>query len=32
MVLAGQDVQSLVQSNTYQGLEAQVKFTNWKKV
>ena len=32
MVLAGHDVQSLVELNTYQGLEAQVKLTEWKKV
>ena len=32
MVLAGHDVQSLVESNVYQGLEAKLKFTQWKKV
>jgi len=32
MVLAGHDVQSMVESNTYQGLEANLKFTNWKQV
>jgi len=32
MVLAGHDVQSMVESNTYQGLEATLKFTQWKKV
>jgi len=32
MVIAGHDVQSLVELNTYQGLEAQVKLTEWKKV
>ncbi len=32
MVLAGHDVQSLVELNSYQGLEAKVKFTEWKKV
>ena len=32
MVLAGLDVQSIVESNTYQGMEAQVKFIQWKKV
>ena len=32
MTLAGHDVQSLVELNTYQGLEAQVKLTEWKKV
>jgi hypothetical protein len=32
MVLAGHDVQSIVESNTYKGLEAQLKFNDWKKV
>tara|TARA_B100000287_G_scaffold343157_1_gene330043 strand:- start:629 stop:1012 length:384 start_codon:yes stop_codon:yes gene_type:complete len=32
MAIAGHDVQSLVELNTYQGLEAQVKLTEWKKV
>ncbi len=32
MVLAGHDVQNVVESNTYQGLEAKLKFTTWKKV
>jgi hypothetical protein len=32
MVLAGHDVKSMVESNTYQGLEATLKFTQWKKV
>ena len=32
MVLAGHDVQSLVESNTYQGLEAKLKLNDWKKV
>ena len=32
MHLAGHDVQSLVELNTYQGLEAKVKLTEWKKV
>lgn len=32
MVMAGHDVQSVVESNTYQGLEAKLKFTTWKKV
>ena len=32
MVLAGQDVQNLVQSNTYNGLEATLKFNTWKKI
>jgi hypothetical protein len=32
MVLAGIDVNDVLESNTYSGLEAQVKFTEWKKV
>jgi len=32
MVLAGHDVQSMVESNTYQGLEATLKFTQWNQV
>jgi len=32
MVLAGHDINNVIQCNTYQGLEAQIKFTNWKKV
>ena len=31
MHVAGHDVQSLVEFNTYQGLEAQVKLSEWKK-
>jgi hypothetical protein len=32
MILAGHDVQSMVECNTYSGLEAQVKFNLWKKI
>jgi len=32
MVLARHDVQSMLKSNTYQGLEAKIKFNNWKKI
>ena len=32
MVLSGLDVQSVVESNTYSGLEATLKFTTWKKI
>ena len=32
MFLAGHDVQSLVEFNTYSGLEAQIKLSEWKKV
>jgi predicted RNA-binding Zn-ribbon protein involved in translation (DUF1610 family) len=32
MVLAGLDVQTMVESNTYKGLEATLKLNDWKKV
>lgn len=32
MVLAGRNVQHVVESNTYQGLEAKIKLIEWKKV
>ena len=32
MVMSGLDVQSVIKSNTYTGLEAKLKFTNWKKI
>jgi hypothetical protein len=32
MVNAGYDVQSVVESNTFNGLQAQVKLTEWKRV
>ena len=32
MVLSGHDIMPILQSNTYSGLEAKVKFNNWKKV
>jgi hypothetical protein len=32
MVLSGHDVMSMVKSNTYSGLEAKIKFNNWKKI
>jgi predicted RNA-binding Zn-ribbon protein involved in translation (DUF1610 family) len=32
MVLSGLDVQSVIESNTYSGLEAKLKFTTWKKI
>ena len=32
MVLAGHDVQSIVELNTYEGLEANLKFTTWKRI
>ena len=32
MVLSGHDVMSMLKSSTYSGLEAKIKFNNWKKV
>jgi hypothetical protein len=32
MILSGLDVQSVIESNTYSGLEATLKFTTWKKI
>ena len=32
MVLAGHNVQSIVESNIYKGLEANLKFTTWKRI
>ena len=32
MVLGGHDVQKLVESNTYHGLQAKLKLSQWKKV
>ena len=32
MVMCGLDAQSVIKSNTYSGLEAKLKFTNWKKI
>ena len=32
MYIAGHDVQSLVEFNTYSGLQAQIKLSEWKKV
>ena len=32
MVMCGLDVQSVVESNIYSGLEAQLKFNTWKKI
>jgi hypothetical protein len=31
MVLANLDVEELISSNTFQNLEAELKFTNWRK-
>jgi len=32
MILSGLDVQFVIESNTYSGLEAKLKFTTWKKI
>jgi transcription elongation factor Elf1 len=32
MVMSGLDVQSMIESNTYSGLEAKLKFNTWKKI
>jgi hypothetical protein len=32
MVIAGLNVMNVLKSNTYSGLEAKIKFNNWKKV
>jgi hypothetical protein len=32
MVLSGLNVQSVIESNTYSGLQAKLKFITWKKI
>ena len=32
MVMSGQDVMSVLESNTYSGLEAKLKFNTWKRI
>jgi hypothetical protein len=32
MILSGLNPQSVIESNTYSGLEAKLKFTTWKKI
>ena len=32
MVLAGHEVESVIKLNTYSGLQAKIKFNNWKKI
>ena len=32
MVISGHNIQSLIESNTYSGLEAKLKFNTWKKI
>ena len=32
MVIGGQNIMSVLESNTYSGLQAKVKFNNWKKI
>ena len=32
MVLSGQNIMNVLESNTYSGLKAKVKYNNWKKI
>jgi hypothetical protein len=32
MAIAGVNVQDIMDSNTYQGLSARMKFTSWRKI
>ena len=32
MILGGNNIQSIIENNTFQGIKAQLKFTEWKKV
>jgi hypothetical protein len=32
MILSGHNVKEMIESNTYVGLEATLKFTTWKKI
>ena len=32
MVLAGHDVQSVIELNTYEGLQAPLQFNTWKRI
>ena len=32
MVLAGHDVQNIVESNVYNGLKAKLQFNTWKRI
>ena len=32
MVLAGLDVENIINYNTFNGLEAKLRFTKWKKI
>ena len=32
MVMSGLDVQSVIESNTYKGLQAKLKFNTWKRI
>ena len=31
MVLGGQNIKTILESNTYKNLQAELKFTNWKR-
>jgi hypothetical protein len=32
MILSGKNAQDIVESNIHQGLQAKLKFNNWKKI
>ena len=32
MIISGQNVIDVIESNTYKGLQAKIKFNNWKKI
>ena len=32
MTMSGHNVMNLLESNTYSGLKAKIKFNNWKKI
>ena len=32
MIISGHDVSSVLESNTYSGLEAKLKFNTWKRI
>ena len=32
MILGGKDPQKIIETNTYQGIQAKIKLTEWKRV
>ena len=32
MILVGRDPQQIIKNNTYQGIQAKIKLTEWKRV